>query len=208
MLNPPLMLSTCPVIQPLCGEASSVTIGATSPGRPSRRSGYSLISFSRLASTQFLSCGVSTSPSETVFAVVPERPNSRANDFINAMTPARAAATIAKPELADPRGIAHDADDAAVLGGIEMRCRGMAAVNRTVQASVDLAMPILGLGLDEAPAECEPRIVDQDVEAAEIFDDLVDHRLDGGKVGDVGLISFDLAAPGRDLADQGVRILC
>ena len=31
MLNPPLMLSTCPVIQPLCGEASKVTIGATSP---------------------------------------------------------------------------------------------------------------------------------------------------------------------------------
>ena len=39
MLKPPLMLITWPVIQPLCGEASSATIGATSSGRPSRRSG-------------------------------------------------------------------------------------------------------------------------------------------------------------------------
>jgi hypothetical protein len=39
ILKPPLMLSTCPVIQPLCGEASSVTIGATSPGKPRRRNG-------------------------------------------------------------------------------------------------------------------------------------------------------------------------
>ena len=39
MLKPPLMLITCPVIQPACGEASNVTIGATSSGRPRRRTG-------------------------------------------------------------------------------------------------------------------------------------------------------------------------
>jgi hypothetical protein len=39
MLKPPLMLITCPVIQPACGEASNVTIGATSPASPRRRSG-------------------------------------------------------------------------------------------------------------------------------------------------------------------------
>jgi len=38
MLKPPLVLSTCPVIQPECGEANSATIGAMSPGRPRRRS--------------------------------------------------------------------------------------------------------------------------------------------------------------------------
>jgi len=37
MLKPPLMLSTCPVIQPECGDANSVTIGAMSPGKPRRR---------------------------------------------------------------------------------------------------------------------------------------------------------------------------
>ena len=39
MLKPPLMLITWPVIQPLRGEASSATIGATSSGWPSRRTG-------------------------------------------------------------------------------------------------------------------------------------------------------------------------
>jgi len=39
MLKPPLMLITCPVIQPACGEASNVTIGATSFASPRRRTG-------------------------------------------------------------------------------------------------------------------------------------------------------------------------
>jgi len=33
MLYPPLMLSTWPVIQPLCGEADKTTLGATSAGQ-------------------------------------------------------------------------------------------------------------------------------------------------------------------------------
>ncbi len=37
MLNPPLMLIVCPVIQPPASEASSATIGATSEGWPRRR---------------------------------------------------------------------------------------------------------------------------------------------------------------------------
>src|SRR5262249_26463384 len=39
MLKPPLMLSTWPLIKPLRGEASRVTIGATSLAWPRRRSG-------------------------------------------------------------------------------------------------------------------------------------------------------------------------
>jgi hypothetical protein len=39
MLKPPLMLITWPVIHPLRGDANNVTIGATSFGTPSRRTG-------------------------------------------------------------------------------------------------------------------------------------------------------------------------
>ena len=82
----------------------------------------------------------------------------------------------------------------------------MAAVNRAIEAGVDLAMPILGLRLYEALAQRKAGIVDQNVEAAEVFDDLLDHRLDRDKFGDVRLICFGLAAFCRDLADELVRI--
>lgn len=39
MLKPPLTLITCPVIQDPPGDARCTTVGATSSGRPSRRSG-------------------------------------------------------------------------------------------------------------------------------------------------------------------------
>ena len=142
-----------------------------------------------------------------MLAVVPERPNSRASDFIKPMTPARAAATIGEPGFADARGIADHADDAAVLAGFEMRRGGVAAVDRAIEAGVDLAMPVVRRCFDEALALGEPGIVDQDIEAAEIFDDVIDHRLHGGEVGDVGLVGFGLAAFRGDLADQSVRFV-
>ena len=147
-----------------------------------------------MASTQSRSCAVSMRPSETAFAVVPERPNSRASDFTRPITPARAAATIAQPELADPRGIADQADDAPVLACFEMRRRGVAAMDRAVKADVDLPLPIFRRRLGEALALRQAGIVDQDVEPAEIGDDLGDHRLDRCVVGDIGAISDRLAA--------------
>ena len=98
MLKPPLMLSTWPVIQPLCGEASSATIGATSSGQaePAHRIEPHQLVAVRL--DPVLVVGGLDQPERDRVAVVPERPNSRASDFISATTPARAAATIARPD--------------------------------------------------------------------------------------------------------------
>src|ERR1700755_3645453 len=98
MLYPPFTLITCPVIQAPASEAKSATGGATSDGNPSRRIAYAFTSFSRLASTHDLSWEVSIKPSEIELAVTPERPHSRARDFINAIVPARAAAATASPD--------------------------------------------------------------------------------------------------------------
>src|SRR5262249_49696027 len=57
-------------------------------------------------------------------------------------------------------------------------------------------------GLQKTPANGEAGIVDQNIEAAEVVDDAIDHRLDPGKVGDVGLVGFRLAAGAGDLSDQ------
>ena len=80
-------------------------------------------------------------------------------------------------------------------------------MDRAIEAGVDLAMPVLGLRFHEAPPYRQPGIVDQDVEAAEILDDVIDHRLDRGKIGDVGLISLGLAPLRRDLADERIGFL-
>ena len=121
-----------------------------------------------------------------MLAVVPERPNSRASDFISATTPARAAATIASPDSPTREELPITLMMRPFLPALEMRRRGVAAMDRAVEAGVDLAAPVLRLGLDEALAQREAGIVDQDVEPAEVLHDRVDHRLHGGKIGDVG----------------------
>ena len=88
-----------------------------------------------------------------------------------------------------------------------MRRGGVAAMDRAVEARVDLAVPVLRRGLDEALALREPGIVDQDVQRAEILHDIADHRRDGGEVRDVGLIGLRLAARRRDLGRERLGIL-
>ena len=134
-----------------------------------------------------------------MLAVVPERPNSRASDFISATTPARAAATIASPDSPTREESPITAMMRPFFAALEMRRRGVAAMDRAVEAGVDLAAPVLRRGLDEALAQREPGIVDEDVRAAEILDDRRDHRGHGGEIRDVGLIGLRLAAGRRDL---------
>ena len=61
------------------------------------------MSFSRLASSHLGSCPVSTMPSETVFAVTPSRPNSRAIDFISTDHAGARGAYDRESGFADPR---------------------------------------------------------------------------------------------------------
>ena len=53
----------------------------------------------------------------------------------------------------------------------------------------------------------EAGIVDEDIEPAEILHDLIDHRLHGGEIGDVGLVGLRLAALRHDLGDQRFGLL-
>ena len=111
-----------------------------------------------------------------------------------------------EPRFADTRGIADHADDAAVLAGLEMRRRGMAAVDRAIEAGVDLAVPVVGRCLNEALALGETGIVDRDMfSPPKSVTTVADHRLHGGEIGDVGFVGFGLAALRRDLFDKRVR---
>ena len=83
----------------------------------------------------------------------------------------------------------------------------VAAMNGAVEAGVDLAAPVFRRCLDEAFSQRQAGIVDQDVEAAEVLDDCLHHRLHGGKIGHVGPIGFRLSAFGHDLANQRLHII-
>jgi hypothetical protein len=78
-------------------------------------------------------------------------------------------------------------------------------VDRAIKASIDLAMPVVGRGVDKALPLGDPGIVDEDVEAAEILDDGLDHRRDGGKIRYVGPIGFGFDACAGELAGELFR---
>ena len=109
--------------------------------------------------------------------------------------------------FADTRGVADDADDAAVLRAVEVRRGRMTTVDRAIKASVDLAAPILGRALDEGLANSSSGIVDQDVEAAKVCCDLVDHAFDGAEIGDVGAVSFGVAALSGNLLHNALCVV-
>jgi hypothetical protein len=111
-----------------------------------------------------------------------------------------------KAGFADPGGIADHADDAPVPAGLQVRRGGMATMDRAVEAGVDLAAPAFRRCVDETLAHHEARVVDEDIEAAEIADDRTDHRLHGGKIGDVGLIGSCLSALGGDRGDERIGL--
>ncbi len=77
-------------------------------------------------------------------------------------------------------------------------------MDRAVKADVDLAAPVLGLGVGETLANGRSGIVDQDIEAAEIFRDLVDHGFDRGEIGDVAAVSLGLAARSGNLVHDAL----
>ena len=112
-----------------------------------------------------------------------------------------------KPRLSDPRGVSDNAHDPAVAGRAEMGSGRVAAMNRAVKAGIDLAAPIFGSRVEEALAQGQPGIVDQDVQSAEVLDDGVHHLLDGSKIGNIGPIAFGRSASGRDLANERLHIL-
>ena len=70
------------------------------------------------------------------------------------------------------------------------------------QVDVDQARPLLVGELEERHDRLDARVVDEDVEAAELFPRLVDHRLDVGALRDVAFDGDRLAALGLNPFDD------
>src|SRR5262249_2401597 len=109
--------------------------------------------------------------------------------------------------FADTRGIADHAYNAAVLRGFEVRRDSIATMDRAIETGVDLAMPVFRLGLDETLPQRQAGIVDENIEPAEILRDLVNHRLNRRKIGDIRLVGLGLDAFRRDLGNQRIGFL-
>ncbi len=108
--------------------------------------------------------------------------------------------------LAHARRVADDADDAAALLGRQLRRGRVADVEDAIEVDVHLALPLFGLRLEKQLRLDVARVVDDDVEAAQLGDDPVDHPAHGGVVGHVGLIGHRAAAQLRDRRHEGIRV--
>ncbi|MGY4290090.1 putative TIM-barrel enzyme [Bradyrhizobium sp. LM2.7] len=85
-------------------------------------------------------------------------------------------------------------NDASATRRLKQRARAVGTIQRAVETGVDLLLPVFGRAVAEALAEDEARVVDQDVETAEIALDVRDHLLDDVRIRNVGLIGLRLAA--------------
>ena len=79
-------------------------------------------------------------------------------------------------------------------------------VEDAVEVDVHLAPPLLGLRLEKQLRLDVARVVDDDVETAQLGDDAVDHPAHGGVVGHVGLIGHRATAQLRDLRHERIGV--
>ena len=87
-------------------------------------------------------------------------------------------------------------------GCLQQRTGAVAAIERAVEAGIDLLAPIFRRAFAEALAEHQAGVVDEDIQPAEVALDARDHLLDHVSVRDVGLVGFRLAAGLLDLGDD------
>ena len=86
---------------------------------------------------------------------------------------------------------------------LKMRGRGVAEMDGAHQVHVDLAAPFVRRRVLERLSDREAGVVHQDVEAAVVCNDALDHGLHRGAIRDVGLISLRLAALLANFRDDG-----
>ena len=194
ILNPPLMLIVCPVIQLPASEASSATIGATSEGWPRRRIGIGL---DQLLAVSLDPClvvrGLDQSERDRIGRHARTAPFARERLHQRDGAGARRGGK-RQPGFADARGVSHDRDDAPAARSFQQGARAVATIERAVQAGIDLLAPVLRAAFAEALPEHQAGIVDKDVEPAEVALDVRDELLDYASIRDVGLIGFRLAS--------------
>src|SRR3989338_9224603 len=113
----------------------------------------------------------------------------------------------AELRLADACRVAGDVDDPAELALDHPRGDRVAAVEHAVEADVDLLGPFLGPGLEEELPADHARIVDEDVDRAELRRDALGHAPDGRVVRHVG-VDGERAAPAlADLRRGRLRLV-
>jgi hypothetical protein len=76
---------------------------------------------------------------------------------------------------------------------------------KTPEVNGDDGVPLLLGHVHEHPVAKDPGVVDEDVEAAELVERLLDHPLGAGEVGDVLRICSGFSAGGFDLDDDLLR---
>ena len=85
-------------------------------------------------------------------------------------------------------------DEGTLLLLAEVEADGTGAVEGAVQVGVDDLVPILDTRIQDASIGRPARVGDEDVDPAELLDDLGDELLDVGVVADVALVGLGLDA--------------
>lgn len=97
-------------------------------------------------------------------------------------------------EVGDEAAHARRDDEGAGLSLAEVEADGAGAVEGAVQVGVDDLVPGLDGGVQDAGVGGPAGVGDEDVDAAEILDDVVDQLLDVAVVTDVALVGFGFDA--------------
>ena len=200
------MLSTCPVIQLAASDARKATAGATSVGLPEaaqRIHAHDLVAIGG----QPLGLGVGgfdEAERHEVgrYAVAPKFLGQRFGQGDRA-TPR--GGRDRQAGFAHARGVAGQVDDAATALAHHVRRHRVTAVNDAIEPDVDLRLPLGRCRVEETLALYQPGVVDQDVDAPEVFDDGIDHAVDRVAIGNVGLVGRRLSTALADVRDGGVR---
>ena len=132
------MLITWPVIQLPASDASSATIGATSEGWPSRRIGIGLDQLVAVGLDPGLVVrGLDQAERDRIggHARTAPFPRQRLHQRDGAGARGRGER---QSGFADPRGVSHDRDDAPAARGLQQGTGAMAAIQRAVEAGIDL----------------------------------------------------------------------
>jgi hypothetical protein len=134
---------------------------------------------------------VSMKPGATALMVMPLAASSLARDLVRAATEI--------PDLADDGGDIHHAPPALLDHLVD---EDLGAVEHTVEIDREDLAPGGVVHLDEGLVGVDTRVVDEDVEVAELPQDVLGHAEGVGEVCHVGLGEHGLAPHGGDEVDD------
>ncbi len=206
MLRPPSTVTTAPLTKEEAGSARLSTMCATSSGSPYRRSGTR-----RRANFAFASSGIGAvmavliGPGQTQFTVTPRGPEldrERTSEADHTVLARGVRADERRGAESFGRGDVHDAPGAVAFemgkaGPDHARVRGQVHGERGRPRRFE----VVGADLDR---DAHARVVDEDVDRAELPRDLVDDLDDRARIGDVERPTGGQLPGGDDLAGDRI----